>query len=257
MADAASWTSESRALVCLAADQRDVPHHLSRPRQHLDRGAPDQQGIRLRQGHDGLHLQRLRLGLCAVPGPRRLAVRSLRRARRADRRRRLLVDHDRRHRRGVQRRLVHRRSLPVRRRRGRRLSRRDARHAAVVSAARTRLGAGRHAQRQPARRRDRAADRGADHERVRLAAGVLHLRRGRTVVVVVVGLELPQPARRARPGEQGGARTHPRPRPERRDQSAADGKADQRAVGHAGATPATCGRSCSPISPTFIACGFS
>ncbi len=50
---------------------------------------------------------------------------------------------------------------------------------------------------------------------------------------------------------------HPRPRRERRDQSAADGKADQRAVGHAGAIAATCGRSCSPISPMFIACGFS
>ena len=53
------------------------------------------------------------------------------------------------------------RSLPVRRRRGRRVSRRDPRHAALVSAPRARLRAGHHPQRQPARRGDRAADRGA------------------------------------------------------------------------------------------------
>ena len=109
-----------------------------------------------------------------------------------------------------------------------------------------------------ARRRDRTADRGADHGRVRLALGVLHLRR-RSGSCGRCGGRL---SYRNLPEEHGlvnkaELEAHPRPRPERRDQSAADGKADQRPVGHPGRGRPTCGRSCSPISPTYIACGFS
>ena len=106
--------------------------------------------------------------------------RSFRRARRAGRHRRLLVDHDGSDRRGLQRDVVHcPLALPVRHRRSRRVSGRNPRHATLVSAARARLGPRRHPQRQPVRRGNCAADRGADHESVRLASGLLHLRCGR------------------------------------------------------------------------------
>ena len=77
---------------------------------------------------------------------------------------------------------------------------------------RARLRPGNHAQRQPVRRRDCATDRGADHDLSRLAFGVFDLRRGGSALVDMVELELPQSAGRARPGEQGRAGTHPRPR---------------------------------------------
>src|SRR3974390_1140874 len=40
-------TSLARPLVHPGAHQPDVPHHLSRSRQHLHRGSADQQGVRL------------------------------------------------------------------------------------------------------------------------------------------------------------------------------------------------------------------
>ena len=70
---------------------------------------------------------------------------------------RLLVGHDGGDGSGHRRDLVHRASLSVRRRRRRRLSRRDARHAALVSEARARICAGHHPQREPARCGHRAA----------------------------------------------------------------------------------------------------
>ncbi len=133
---------EQGPLVHPVPDLFDVPHHLSRPREHFDRGARHQQGIRLRQSHDGLHLQRLRLGLCRLSGSRRLARRPLRRAQRIDAHRHLLVDHDGGDGGGLQRDLVHRRSFPVRHRRSRRLSGGDAGDAELVSEARTRFRAG-------------------------------------------------------------------------------------------------------------------
>ena len=60
--------------------------------------------------------------------------------------------------------LVHGRALPVRHRRGRRVPGRHPRDAALVPAERTRLCAGHHPQREPPRRRHRAADRGPDHD---------------------------------------------------------------------------------------------
>ena len=87
---------------------------------------------------------------------------------------------------GVRLRVVYRCPFPVRRWRSRRLSGRNARDAAVVSAPRARPGTGCDAQCQPARSRDRAADRRPDHEPFRLALGILHLRRGRPAVVGLV-----------------------------------------------------------------------
>src|SRR6516162_9298976 len=111
---------------------------------YLDRVTAHQQGIRLRQGDDGLDFFRLRLGLCNLPGSRRLAVRQIGRARRSDWDRHLLVAHDGGHRRRIQCGFVHRRALSVRGRRSRRISGRDARHATLVSAVGTRLRAGYH-----------------------------------------------------------------------------------------------------------------
>ena len=113
---------------------------------------------------------------------------------------------------------------------------------------------GHHPQREPARRRHRAADRGLDHDHARLAIGVLHLRRGRIRLVAVVVRELPQPAGRARPGEPRGVGAHPRFRRNRRDQPGCRSK--ERAPTCRGGRCCdlpTCGRSCAPTSPTFIA----
>ena len=174
-----------------------VPHHLSGSRQHLDGGAGDQQGIRLRQDHDGRHLQRLRVGLRAVPGSRRLAQRPLRRPHGADRDRRLLVDHDGGDRRGDRRRVVCRCPFSVRHGRSRRLSGRDPRDAALVSAPRARSRTGADPQCEPARCRHRAADRRADHDHARLALRILHLRRGRFAVVGLVVFQLSQLCRKS------------------------------------------------------------
>ena len=102
--------------------------------------------------------------------------------RRAGRRRHLLVDHDRRHRRGLQRHLVHRRSLPVRRRRSRRFSRRNARDAALVSAA-ANAASSRASPTAPAGSAPRSRRRSWLLIMTNLGwrCGVLHLRRDRTV----------------------------------------------------------------------------
>ena len=86
-----------------------------------------------------------------------------------------------------------------------------------------------------ARSSDRAAAGAADHDQSRLALGVPDLRAGRIGVVAVVELELPQRAGRARHGEPGGIGNHSRPRPERRNQSAAGRGTDRGAVGHVAA----------------------
>jgi Fe-S oxidoreductase len=81
-------------LVHPGADLPHVPDYVSRSGQHLDSSAGHQPGIRLRQDHHRGDLQRLCVGLRAVPGSRRLAQRSVRRAHGADGDRGLLVGDD-------------------------------------------------------------------------------------------------------------------------------------------------------------------
>src|SRR5579872_1351829 len=75
-------------------DLPDVPHHLSGSGQHLGGGPDHQQGVRFRQDHHGGDLQLLCVGLCAVSGAGRLALRSLRRKARARDDRCVLVGDD-------------------------------------------------------------------------------------------------------------------------------------------------------------------
>ena len=139
-----SSTAELWPLVHSGADIPHVPHHLSRPRQHLDGCARDQQGIRLRQDHHGHHLQCLCVGLCHLSGSGRLAQRPVRRPAGPGGDRRLLVGHDRGDRDGDRVALVLHHSLSVRGRRSRRLSGRHPRNAGLVPAAGARPGAGAH-----------------------------------------------------------------------------------------------------------------
>ena len=101
------------------------------------------------EDHDGRHFQRLRVGLRAVPGSRRLAQRPLRRPPGVGGDRRLLVCHDRGNRGSDRRRVVCRPPLSVRDGRGRRLSGANSRYAALVSAAGARSRAGADPQCEP------------------------------------------------------------------------------------------------------------
>ena len=194
-------TSSIGALVH-PGDQPDVPHHLSRSGEHLDRGAGDQKEFGFDNITMGVHLQRLRLGLCAVSGARRLAQRSLRRAQGAGGHRRLLVAHDRGDRLRPSAQFVCRAcafcSAPAKpaRFRARRAPCRcgiRARSAASCKASRIAPAGSAPPSRRPSR---------ADHAHARLALGVLHLRRGRHPLVGMVVLQLSQPAGRARLGER-------------------------------------------------------
>ena len=108
-----------------------------------------------------------------------------------------------------------------------------------------------------ARRCDRAAARRAHHDDARLALGILYMRRGRPGVVGVVVLGLSQPAGRPRAGERRRTQIYPRHRcagqcAQRQDRARSPACRGERCC----ARP-ICGRSCAPISLTFIACGSS
>ena len=123
---------------------------------------------------------------------------------------------------------------------------------------RTRLRAGGHAQREPPRRSDRAADRRADHE-PRSAGARCSSFAARSGLLWSVWWYL---SYRNLPEEHGLVNKAELERIRGLDangaiNAAADRKADQRAVGQCCCDRPTCGRSCAPISPTFIACGFS